>query len=224
MDFNLNDFTESIMGLFINSPLMPNMNGVYTNKYGYTQTDDKKHKNRPSPRDLKKRIEMSMHDSKMPFGEGGFMFDIGNEQLEQNFPYYHILQQAPTIRKAGKGTKKSKGSLANETHKSNLDYERVSWNGKTFTKEYSRNVRGSRVNHGRTTFKVGDTWYNTGANQYLNVHYQYIDKIIREIVPQLKDMYNLKLGKVESSGLAEEYAMGVDMPTDMILDIFGSFE
>ena len=32
------------------------------------------------------------------------IFDIGNEYAEREYPYYHILEDAPVIRKKGKGT------------------------------------------------------------------------------------------------------------------------
>ena len=45
--------------------------------------------------------------SRFDFGEEPFItFEIGNETAERIAPYYHILQDAQYIRKAGYGTKK----------------------------------------------------------------------------------------------------------------------
>ena len=155
-------------------------------------------------------------------------FNIGSDYAEQNYPYYHILQQAPTIRKRGKGTDKSKGNQRYVQDLSKRDYEQVYWNGKTFAKEYQKNVRGARsqtlnkathyeVKNGRI-IKV-----NKNANSYVNIHYQYIDKMLDDIAPRIAYEFDMKLGRKKNTGLAEEFAyqQGTDLET--IMDIFGSF-
>ncbi len=149
-------------------------------------------------------------------------FDIGNEKMEKNFPYYHILQEAPTIRKAYKATVKSRGS---EYGKSpfEIDYERVYWNGKTFTKEYAKNVRGSRVNLSKTQMHLNGQFINEGSNQYLNMHYKYLDRIADEVANALASEFNLKLGRKQDTGLIEEFAMQEGITVENVLAAFESF-
>lgn len=44
--------------------------------------------------------------------ENEYTFDIGNEYAEEHYPYYHILEDAPYIRKRDRGTAKTRGSQA----------------------------------------------------------------------------------------------------------------
>lgn len=145
--------------------------------------------------------------------ENSIIFDIGNDTLERTHPYYHILQQAQVIRKKGKGTTKTKGSQASISNVSARDYERVSFNGKTFTKEYSRNVRGARnrqgsVSHWTTNPDGKRVYVNRESNAYYNIHYQYIDKMLDNgIVNQLALDYGMKLKRKENAGLYEEFSL-----------------
>lgn len=225
MEYTLTAFTNKLIDLFVNSKQMPNMGGAYTNKYGYTQEDSSKHKKRPEPRDLKTQIERSMNSTMvMDLNEGGSIsFNIGSEFMEINFPYYHILQQAPTIHKKEKGTNKSKGSQMFVKDKGARNYEFVSWGGKTFTKEYEKNVRGSRVNLSRATHKVDGEFKNIDSSVYLNTHYKYIDNILnQDVVDQLALTFGMKRARTKNSGLAEELAYDWDEPIETVLDIFGS--
>ena len=106
MEYEIGTFTQRLIDLFVSSKQLPNMHGEYTNRFGYTQSDSTKHKKRPDPKDLKYRIQQCINDTKTRIGDNQFMFDLGNEFMEENFPYYHILQQAPVIRKKGYGTVK----------------------------------------------------------------------------------------------------------------------
>lgn len=228
--FSLSAFANKLIDLFVHSQHMPDMGGAYTNKYGNTEEDSSKHKKRPEPRDLRTQIERSMNTSMgLYLGyENTISFNIGSEFMETNFPYYHILQQAPTIRKKGKGTKKTKGSQMYEKDVGKRDYERVNWNGKTFTKEYSRNVRGGRLNLNKTSMHIDGQFLNMEQNQYLNMHYKYIDNILNlDVVDQLANYFGMK--KVgaksqasESTGLEEEYAMQSTYTTNLI-DSINSF-
>ena len=155
-------------------------------------------------------------------------FNIGSDYAEQNYPYYHILQQAPTIRKRGKGTDKSKGNQRYVQDLSKRDYEQVYWNGKTFVKEYQKNVRGARSQtlNKATHYEVKNgriVKVNKNANSYVNIHYQYIDKMLDDIAPRIAYEFDMKLGRKKNAGLAEEFAyqQGTDLET--IMDIFGSF-
>lgn len=167
----------------------------------------KKHPNRP----LHIRDIAFMWLPTTPRDNGEMItFDIGSEYAEENYPYYHILQDAPVIRKRGKGTEKSKGSQAKITDLSKRDYGRINFNGKTFSREYEKNVRGERSKvidkstrytwHGGRKIKI-----NVDANAYKNVHYHYIDKILDQVAPIIADYFEMKLGRKINTGLEEEY-------------------
>lgn len=222
MEYSLKDFAGWLQWYINTSDLMPDMKGIYTDKHGRTQRDDKKHSKRPTPRALKDQIRISMESSRID-NENIITFEIGNEQMEANFPYYHILQQAPVIRKRNKGTTKSKGSQMYVKDTKKRDYEQVHWNGKTFVKEYSRNVRGSRINLSKTTMRFDNIFLNTEANQYLNMHYQYIDRICDEVANKLANFFGMKLGRKQDSGLIDEFAEQQGTSIENIIDIFGSF-
>lgn len=222
MEYDLISFTNRLIELFVSSKQMPNMNGVYVNKYGHSQKDSTKHKNRPQPRDLKSQITNCMISTKTGT-ENMRTFDIGNEQMERDFPYYHILQQAPVIHKKDKGTTQSKGSQMFEKDVSKRDYELVHWNGKTFTKEYQKNVRGKRLNLDKVTRREGNTFYNVESKQYLNVHYRYIDRICDEIVPVIASEFGMKTSRKKDSGLIDEFAEQQGISIAEVLEIFESF-
>ena len=106
-------------------------------------------------------------------------FDIGDDYSEQYYPYYHILQDSPVIHKRGKGTAKSKGTMAEIKNLSQRDYGRINFNGKTFSREYTRNVRGARASViSNSTRYVGGKKINMDSTTYANTHYHYIDKIL----------------------------------------------
>ena len=225
MEYSITAFTNKLIELFVNSKYMPNMKGAYTNKYGITQLDSSKHKSRPEPRDLKNQIERSMNTTMAMDlnGEGQISFNIGNEFMELNFPYYHILQQAPVIRKKDQGTTKTKGSLMYEKDKAKRDYEQVHWNGKTFTKEYEKNVRGSRVNLYKTSLHIDGQFLNMEQKQYLNIHYKYIDNILnKDVVDQLAAIFGMKRKRTEDTGFIDEFAYQLDTDTATVLKAFDS--
>lgn len=145
------------------------------------------------------------------FGSDEREFNIGSDLAEEKYPYYHILQQAPVIRKKYKGTKKSKGSQAEIKVLKDRDYEKITWNGKTFTKEYTRNVRGQRssVMRNATIVKRNASGQkliiNKNANSYVNIHYQYIDKILDEITPLVAAEYNMRLARKMKTSLESDY-------------------
>ena len=94
MEFTLADFTNRIhQVLYDNFP------------YENDTIDIKKHKNRPLHiRDIALLPPME--------SDGALVFEIGSEYAEENYPYYHILEDAEVIRKRGKGNKQSGGSQA----------------------------------------------------------------------------------------------------------------
>lgn len=228
MAFEIGAFTTDLMKMFTESPSFPVMkNGVYIDKNGYEQKDSDKHPNR-SPLTLKEAVENCMNETYYRDMVSA-SFDIGNEKLEISHPYYHILQQAPVIRKKNKSTKKTRGSQS-EVEVSKRDYERVTFNGKTFTKEYSRNVRGKRTNLSRTSYWSGNvtsggSFINREANQYKNVYYQYINKILDSgILLTLANKYGLKMKRKMDNGLAEEYFSQFNEAPINMLDILSSFD
>ena len=224
--FSLSAFANKLIDLFVNSQHMPDMKGAYTNKYGSTQVDSSKHKKRPEPRDLRTQIERSMNSTMgLSLDESGTIsFNIGSDFMETNFPYYHILQQAPTIRKKGKGTAKTKGSQMYVKDKAKRDYEQVHWNGKTFTKEYEKNVRGGRINLNKTSMHIDGQFLNMEQNQYLNMHYKYIDTILdTDVVDQLANTFGLKRKRTQDSGLIEEFAYQENVEIESVLNAFESF-
>lgn len=165
-------------------------------------------------------------------------FDIGSGALETTHPYYHILENSQVIRKRGLGTKKSKGSQASVLP-SKRDYERVKWNGKTYSKEYRKNVRGSRSLLEKSQYKVWivddqgiatKAYANPQADFYANKHYLYIENMMNNgILDQLASEFGLKRKRTQSSGLEEEWLLQERMDYGMednsdILNIFKSFE
>jgi len=163
-------------------------------------------------------------------GENTIMFEIGNEESERDYPYYHILEDAPVIRKKGKGTSKTKGSQMYVKDKALRDYNQVYWNGKTFTKEYAKNVRGSRNRAGNTTRYVYDHLGNKiklheSSNSYQNVHYHYIEKMMDNfILDELAETFGLKKGRTQLTDLSEDFAEQEDISIDKVLEIFNSFD
>ena len=210
-EFSVDAFRDTIFESLLNSPLFPYMRD--------SETDRAKH---PKRELLHLKEQIRSHPHKISF-ENVATFEIGDELLEQTHPYYHILQQSPVIRKRGKGTAKSKGSQMYEKNIGKRDYEKVHWNGKTFTKEYSKNVRGSRINLSKTTMNFDGIKLNEGANQYLNMHYKYIDTILDDIMPIIANEYGLKMKRKQDSGLIDEFAdqEGTDIQT--VLNAFASF-
>ena len=208
--------------------------------YGFfpSESDDQaiaKHPNRPLH--IKDIAFMWLPTSSSDSGNT-ITFDIGSDYAEQNYPYYHILQDAPVIRKRGRGTTKSKGSQANIENLSQRDYGRIRFNGKTYSKEYEKNVRGERNNivkkSTRYSYKNGSyVKINLESNSYQNVHYHYIDKILDYVVPFIANYFDLKLGRKIDTGLEEEYndqykqdstQLNVGNWNLDILDIMNSFD
>lgn len=96
--------------------------------------------------------------------------------------------------------------------------------------EYRRNVRGSRnrlsqVSHWATDYKGDKIFINRDSNSYLNEHYQYIEKMLDNVVLDTIALeFGLKRARTEKTGLEEELAMEWGEDVSTILDIFQSFE
>lgn len=227
MPFDILTFTNRLKELFTESPLFPNAPEYYENEWGNRQLNSEKHKGR-QPLKLKTAVIQCMADTTLK-EQDIVTFDIGSESLERMHPYYHILENSPIIRKRGKGTDKTKGSQA-KVENVKRDYERVEWNGKTFVKEYARNVRGKRnrldsVDHYITDSRGHVKRVNRESNSYQNVHYRYIERILDSgILELLANENDMKLMRKANTGLGEEYLEqeGVNNLADL-QDIIDSF-
>ena len=196
MEYEINDFVDNLR----------------TYIYGFfpDENDDiKSKKHADKPLHIKDIAFMWLPTT--PSGDGNtIMFDIGSDYAEENYPYYHILEDAQYIHKKNRATKTSKGSQAKITTLSKRDYGRVNFNGKTYSKEYSKNVRGERkkLTDTTTTFNYRLGKYEKierNSDYYLNVHYNYIEKILDYCVPLLADYYGMKVMRKKNAGLEEEY-------------------
>ena len=218
MEFSVGAFTRDLLEMILDSNQFPFMRDE--------ELDKAKHSKR-EPLHLREAIK---NTTVIAESADTGMFDIGSEQLERTHPYYHILENSPVIRKRDRATKKTKGSQAAIEDVGKRDYEKVSWNGKTFTKEYSRNVRGSRkritsVSHWTEDYGGRDVFVNREANAYLNTHYKYIEEILNgSVLDKIAMKYGLKRKRTVDTGLAEEYFSQEDADMTNILDIIGSHD
>lgn len=222
-EFDLDSFTNALASyIAINFPYMED-----------EERDRKKHPNR-TPLHLKDAV---FNNLQFVHSIDSITFDIGSGSLEVNHPYYHILEDSETIHKRGKSTKSSRGSQDRISDKQARDYGRVEWNGKTFTQEYKKNVRGSRSKWNKATRKVyivdseGQVFkasVNLQADYYANIHYRYIEKGIEYAIPMLCADFGLKARRTQSTGLWEEAELqnlidnDRDFPTNIVsaLDSF----
>ena len=136
-------------------------------------------------------------------------FDIGSPNAELNYPHYHILEDAEVIRIRGKGTKTSKGSQDKISDKKARDYGRVSWNGKTYTQEYKKNVRGIRSKTGKAKQYFVDSngvahVINETASSYVNIHYHYIERTLNATLSFIANEMGLKMLRTQNTGLGDE--------------------
>ena len=232
MDFSVSLFASKLKEWFVNSALFPYYEIANTKETQYgrsKQYDDKsKHPNR-NPTHLKDVAKQCLESSTY-IEENKVEFDYGNAVMEANYPHYHILEDSQIIRKRMQGTKKTKGSQDNVQDKANRDYGKVSWNGKTFTKEYDRNVRGSR-NRMKDVSHWGivngqSKWENPESNSYYNVHYKYIENILdQDVVMRLEAYFGLKKARKIDTGLNEEYGLQEESNyTTNIFDILNTHD
>lgn len=182
MEYNITLFTQTLLDLILNSDLFP---------YDKNEEGDRKRHPKRHPLHLNTVVRQETH---IVGFENMESFEIGNELLESEYPYYHILQNAPVIRKRGKGTNKTKGSQMFVADKA----ERI-----TPPQQAERLTQS--------------------APQYLNMHYQYIDNIVRQVAPIIAEKFGMKLGRVESSGLIDEFAEQEGTDIESVLGALESF-
>lgn len=202
MEFSLTEFTRALFDKMYNRfPNLPNRGVNNNGKPKHGEYNDE-------IRDV--AFKQNGTNGVITLTENLQMLEIGNSYAETHYPYYHILENSLVIHKRNKGTAKSKGSQMFETNLSKRDYEQVSMKGKTFSKEYRHNYRGDR---GSNVLKSADVikirngiteHSNKNSNTYSNEkHYHYIEKMLDPIVKELKDEFNLTLGKT-TTDLKEE--------------------
>ena len=204
MAFSLRDFVTSLrQQMYLEFPYF---NGEYANNFGVMQTNEQKHPNRTE------------HIKDIAFMKNGvtyindklIVFEIGNEEAERKYPYYHILEDSPVIRKRERADKYTKGSQDKVKNKVKRDYSIISFNGKTYSKEYQKNVRGMRksVIDKATYFTYNGKQrirHQEESKNYINKHYHYLENMASKINPMLADMYGLEYKGVKTTGLKDEY-------------------
>lgn len=200
MEFELNDFTKRLRELMYDRfPNLPNrgINPSGTPKHGQHNEEIRNvaFKNNPT----------------YMLDENSNGFEIGNEFSEEYYPYYHILEDSPYIRKRDKSTKKTRGSQASVEKLGERDYNIISFNGKTYSREYARNVRGARnrtnkVSHWGVDASGKKVWINRESNSYLNEHYHYIENMLNGgILDQIAQEYGLRRQRTANTSLQEDY-------------------
>ncbi len=159
----------------------------------------------------------------IPLGTNGYVFELGSENLETNFPHYHILEDAYTIKKRGKGTATSKGSQAKINDKGSRDYGAWTINrgkGKTSVyQEYRKNVRGGRkpkekyktvvqrVVNKETGEVTKNVVYQNVSTSYINKHYHYIEKAMDFGLPFVAQKYGMRMARVQISDEEKQSAL-----------------
>lgn len=199
MDYTIRTFVDRLRtNMYLRFPYESDMTNYLKHVLG--------NKN-PKPKHIR---DVAFMDNPIEYiGDDMLVFEIGNEFAEREYPYYHILEDAPVIRKKGQATEKTKGSQDKITNLSARDYGIITFNGKTFSKEYSRNVRGKRASViQNSTRYINGKKVNRGANSYQNVHYHYIENMLLAINPILADEFGMKYARVGSADLQTDYILG----------------
>ena len=196
MDFSLRDFVTSLrQQMYLEFP--------------YFEDEELNAKKHPNRTEHIKDIAF-MKNEPIYINDNMIVFEIGNEEAERNYPYYHILEDSPIIRKRGRADTYTKGSQDKVVDKGSRDYSIISFNGKTFSKEYQKNVRGMRKQViDNATYFTGKgkqrERHNEDSKSYRNVHYHYLENMALKINPILANMYGLEYKGVKTTGLKDEY-------------------
>lgn len=229
MEYNLAKFIKDIKQTLYNN--FPESEEFYYDKDGHKQNRNIKHKGRT---EHIKDVALNKNNI-VTINDDLAYFEIGNEEAERKYPYYHILQDAPVIHKKKTkthpnwgATKKSKGSQAS-VPPSKRDYSIINLKNGVFSKEYDRNVRGARRSVIDNSSKwVGGEFINRESSTYRNVHYKYIDRILYATIGFVAQDNGLKSMRSSDSGLGEEYVTdNYNLPSldkgtvDMIREMLG---
>lgn len=178
--------------------------------------------------------DVAFRDNPVIVGENTISFDIGNNNAEAKYPYYHILQDVPVIHKRPRkyespSDKKSQSKVKNLGQR---DYGKVSFNGKTYSKEYAKNIRGKRnsvVANARQWVidenEGGIKWSKTGignssreSQYYKNIHYQYINNILELSIKLVAPQFGYRLVQVKGTSLKDDYEMQEEIELDSMLE------
>lgn len=130
-------------------------------------------------------------------------FTIGDEELESDYPHYHILNDTKLIRKPSKGTSKSKGSQ-DSVKPSERDYGKWSYKTNQFGEieygkdgkavkyqEYrSKNYRGNRAKENKST-----------STFFSNKYYSWIESTFDKAVSEACSVLNLSYSRSSSESL-----------------------
>lgn len=197
MDFSLKAFTEQLRTQMANNHLFP---------YEDEEINKQKHKGRT---EHIKQVAF-LDNQPMYVTDNMIVFEIGNERAERLYPYYHILEDSPIIRKKGRADTYTKGSQDKVVDKGSRDYSIISFNCKTFSKEYQKNVRGMRKQViDNATYFTGKgkqrVPHNEDSKSYRNIHYHYLENIALEINPILADMFGITYVGSKGTSLKDEY-------------------
>ena len=156
--------------------------------------------------------------------------DFTYEKDAIEVPIFEYVCQVDDSDDVSKGTAKTRGSQAKVEDKGKRDYNRVTWNGKTLTKEYSRNVRGKRLNLSKISSYVVDgngevKFINREANAYFNTHYHYIEKMMNEqgILDILANEFGLTRKRTQSTGLLEDFLSQGDNEPSIVEAVMSHF-
>lgn len=195
-EFNIDSFVELLR------------KNIYDN-FPYENDLVKMSKHMSTPLNIR---DVAFMDNPIEVGENNRAFNIGNYYAEKEYPYYHILQEAEVIRKRNRGTGKSKGSQANVQTTKIRDYNKVSFNGKTYSREYTKNVRGARskvdkvlapkLMYVKGKYKIDR---DSLSPYYVNKHYQYIDRILDIVLPWVAEEFGGKMKRKVIGSLEEDY-------------------
>ena len=152
----------------------------------------------------------------VPLGLNGYAFELGGPSLEANFPHYHILEDAYTIKKRGKGTATSKGSQDKVKDLSARDYGIWTVNKKNGTsvyQEYRKNVRGGRKPKEKYKLvvdrngEVKQIMYESSSTSYINKYYHYIEKSMDIGLPFIAQKYNMRMARAKISDEEKQSAL-----------------
>ena len=226
MDYTLNAFVSSLRDRMYNSKFFPYLKGRGSNpngtpKHGGYMT--------PAYNEEIKEVAFKVNPT-IDLGDDIKLFEIGNDEAEAHYPYYHILEDSPVIHKRNKGSSRSKGTQDKVRVLKDRDYgiveKKINKNGKTFYKqEYrSKNYRGKRLFnlYEHSQHKVLDldtgitTLSNTSSPTYMNEHYKYIEKVLDSVVKDLANEFGMELVAARNSNLEEDFNLSGD--TESLLE------
>lgn len=127
--------------------------------------------------------------------ENTMLFELGNEESEEFYPYYHILEDAQVIKKRERANKKTRGSQSELPPKErNYNIYKIDVDSKgrmTQNYEYKKNVRGKRT-------KIDEQGLAKDSDSYVNRHYRYIERILDGddskggILPEIAEYFGIE--------------------------------